>query len=70
MDAALKGKKKSALEPATVAAIVAALTAGGYLAKEDRIVEIRKTGEMPAWKKAGLVKQMLGRDLSIDFTII
>jgi len=51
----------------TVAAITAALIAGGFLGEGERIIGIRRRGGMNPWKRSGLVKQMLGRDLSIDF---
>jgi len=49
-----------------VAAITAALVAGGFLGEGEKITGIRRKGGMNPWKKSGLVKHMLGRDLSID----
>lgn len=60
-------KVGAGVKPSTVAVIVAALAAGGYLSPGDRIVGIRRKDKMSPWKKSGLIKQMLGRDLSIDF---
>lgn len=53
-----------------VAAIAAALMIGGFLTEGQVITGIKREGEMSPWKKTGLMKQMLGRDLSIDSNIL
>jgi len=59
-------KIDSGVKMSTVAAITAALAVGGYLGEGQRIAGIRRKGGMSLWKKSGLAKHMLGRDLSID----
>jgi|GEM_PF-2072731 hypothetical protein len=59
-------KIESGINMSKVAAITAALVAGGFLGEGEKITGIRRKGGMNPWKKSGLVKHMLGRDLSID----
>ena len=51
------------VEPKIVAAITAALSAGGYLHPGDRVVDIKKTKQkMDAWKYSWLMEITMGSD--------
>ncbi|KAF1084649.1 hypothetical protein SPSYN_02427 [Sporotomaculum syntrophicum] len=62
MGARLENGTKLSVEPKTAAVITAALAVGGYLNPGDRVVGIKKNGQMDPWKYQGMIEIMTGRD--------
>lgn len=58
-----KDKVQPTIAPRVVAAITAALLAGGYLRPGDRITSIRPVGGVNVWRLAGIMELMEGREL-------
>lgn len=58
-------KIDSGVKLSTVAAITAALVAGGFLGEGRKITGIRRKGGMNPWKKSGIGRIMMGRDFTI-----
>ncbi len=56
---------KLAVDPKTIAVITTALAVGGYLNPGDRVVGIKKYGQMNPWKYQGMIEIMTGRDYSL-----
>ncbi len=63
MDTLTKVKSGAKVDASAVAAITAALLAGGYLHAGKRLAGVKKiSGQMSPWKRAGILELMKSRE--------